>query len=247
MRRREDAVRDYFESTDQVAKFGAQDDYNLLSRRRAVAELLDRLEFDEVLDLGCGSGGYLPLVSAHDCEYHGCDFSESMIDAARERAVDIGVADRTSFEVADAADTPYPDDRFDVVFSVGLLEYFEDPDDLLREISRILRPGGGLVLHSYSPYPYLNHMWPLLGRVKRLIGDGVAHHRRPKHEVDDIAARHGFELVDWRHSNVNVLPVPLNFVLGGLQERLSEFLVERNPRNYGYFAVNYIGTYRNEQ
>lgn len=98
----------------------------------------------EVLDIGCGSGG----VTLHLARRHGAarvvgfDVEAPVIDYARRRAATQGLGDRVSFVHGAPGPFPFPDESFDLVFSKDALLHVPDKDALLREIFRILRPGG---------------------------------------------------------------------------------------------------------
>ena len=111
----------------------------------------DRAELrpgDSALDVCCGTGD-LALELARRVtpggRVVGCDFSEPMLDLAREKASERG-ADGVRFEWADALQLPYDDGRFDAV-TVGFgVRNLADLDRGLREMARVLRPGGRLVI-----------------------------------------------------------------------------------------------------
>jgi demethylmenaquinone methyltransferase / 2-methoxy-6-polyprenyl-1,4-benzoquinol methylase len=100
------------------------------------------------LDVCCGTGDLaLELASrvSPDGSVIGCDFSEPMLDLAREKASGQGVGG-VRFEWADALQLPYDDGRFDAV-TVGFgVRNLADLDRGLREMTRVLRPGGRLVI-----------------------------------------------------------------------------------------------------
>ncbi len=144
-------------------------------RQRAV----DRAEVapgDSVLDVCCGTGDLsFELAERVSPGGHvvGCDFSEPMLDLAREKAADRGVPVR--FEWADALELPYDEGRFDAV-TVGFgVRNFADRDRGLSEMARVLKPGGRLVILEFTeparpPFSTFYSLWfdrivPLLGRL----------------------------------------------------------------------------------
>ena len=118
---------------------------------RAQSRLLDcawPMRGERVLDVACGTG-LLSIAAATSVrpEGHviGVDISERMIDRARIRAKDRNVSN-VSFERMGAENLDLPDAAFDVVLcSLGLM-YVPDPARALREMARVLRPGGRIAI-----------------------------------------------------------------------------------------------------
>jgi demethylmenaquinone methyltransferase/2-methoxy-6-polyprenyl-1,4-benzoquinol methylase len=140
----------------------------------------DRAELsagDAALDVCCGTGDLTLEIAgrvAPGGTVVGCDFSEPMLDLAREKARARGVSS-VRFEWADALNLPYDAGRFDAV-TVGFgLRNFADRDRGLREMARVLRPGGRLVVLEFTrprrpPFSTFYALWfdriaPLLGRI----------------------------------------------------------------------------------
>jgi ubiquinone/menaquinone biosynthesis C-methylase UbiE len=108
----------------------------------------------EVLDLGTGTGT-LALDAARRwpaAVVTGIDASRGMVLAARERArhdLSAGDAARTSFAIADAGHLPFPDQAFDLVVSSFVLQLVPNRLAVLREVHRVLRPGGLLAFVTW--------------------------------------------------------------------------------------------------
>ena len=96
-----------------------------------------------VLDLGTGTGAAAFLIARRfpEAEVVGADLAEAMVDEAR-RETPPELADRVRFEVADAANLPYPDGAFDLVALANMIPFFD-------ELARVVAPGG-TVLFSFS-------------------------------------------------------------------------------------------------
>ena len=132
---------------------------------------------DSVLDVCCGTGDLAFELASRVLpggRVVGCDFSEPMLDLAREKAAD-RTTDSVRFEWADALQLPYDAGRFDAV-TVGFgVRNFADRDRGLRELSRVLRPGGRLVILEFTtprrpPFSTFYSLWfdrivPVLGRL----------------------------------------------------------------------------------
>lgn len=145
--------------------------------RRRAAERAEIGPGDSVLDVCCGTGDFsleLARRVSPGGGVVGCDFSEPMLDLAREKAAERGVSS-ARFEWADALQLPYDAARFDAV-TVGFgLRNFADREKGLREMTRVLRPGGRLVVLEFTephraPFSTFYSLWfdriaPLLGRL----------------------------------------------------------------------------------
>jgi SAM-dependent methyltransferase len=112
--------------------------------RRAVLDLAGTLAGRDVLDVGCGDGAYAMAAARSGARVTAVDRSASVVEAARRRARDEGLA--VAFEVADARSLPFPAGCFDVVLAVTVLCFVPDPALAVAEMARVLRPGGVLVL-----------------------------------------------------------------------------------------------------
>jgi demethylmenaquinone methyltransferase / 2-methoxy-6-polyprenyl-1,4-benzoquinol methylase len=145
--------------------------------RERAAEQTELHPGDTALDVCCGTGDLaLELAKRVTPGGHvvGCDFSEPMLDLARDKAAQRG-ADGVRFEWADALELPYDGERFDAV-TVGFgVRNLADLDRGLRELARVLKPGGRAVILEITtperpPLSLFFSLWfdrivPLLGAL----------------------------------------------------------------------------------
>lgn len=118
-----------------------------------------------ILELGCGRASLTLSIAPHIRRLVGIDISETAILHAREAAVQGGVTN-ASFELGDCTKLALSE-RFDLVWSQGLMEHFEDPVLIAREHYRMLAPGGTALLSV--PYKYSYHtIWYALTRPRAL-------------------------------------------------------------------------------
>lgn len=96
---------------------------------------------DELLDVGCGSGGLLALATQVG-QVAGLDASSIQLGLARERLSERVSGGTCELVLGDAAQLPWPEARFSAAACVNTLKFVPDPDQALREIMRVLRPGG---------------------------------------------------------------------------------------------------------
>lgn len=123
--------------------------YQALHQR--LLDYVDLPESPHVLDLGCGTGRLLDRLAAHFPELQGTglDFSEKMLVNARSRN---RYVDRITYVQGRVESLPFPSDRFDAVFSTISFLHYPQPQTVLCEISRVLRPGGRFYLVDAVPY-----------------------------------------------------------------------------------------------
>lgn len=98
-----------------------------------------------ILDVGSGAGQLLTHLVKHsrsDCEIVATDLSTKMLERTRKRIDD----PRINFVTADLLKLPFEDGTFDVATCGWVLEYLPDPEPGLRELSRVVRPGGRILL-----------------------------------------------------------------------------------------------------
>ena len=112
--------------------------------RPAGEQAIDRMRLPtdaRVLDLGCGSGWATRLMAekARDGRVVGIDISDEMIELARKSSVDFP---NVEFQVAGADRLSFPDRTFTHAFSMESLYYYEDTAAALREVARVMAPGG---------------------------------------------------------------------------------------------------------
>lgn len=114
---------------------------------RQIALLTDLSEEDEILDVACGKG--VPLeyfVREYGVHGSGVDDDGRMIELAEGRSRQDGISDRLQFQTAPSDALPYRDGIFDVVVGELGLAAHCDPSDAVRELVRVTKPGGFVVL-----------------------------------------------------------------------------------------------------
>ena len=104
---------------------------------RPLLDLLRPGAGERILDLGCGDGRLTLEAAAGGASLTGVDLSPDLAAAARARGLDV--------QVADGATLPYPDAQFDAVLSNAALHWMTEPEPVLGEVARVLKPGGRFV------------------------------------------------------------------------------------------------------
>jgi len=116
--------------------------------RQGYLEALQVSSGQRCLDLGCGTGVTTRLFHAAspDVQTVGLDHSDTLIEAARKLAHEAGLEARSKYQVASVDALPFDDASFDRVLADTLLAHVPDPERVLAEACRVLRPGGKLVV-----------------------------------------------------------------------------------------------------
>jgi ubiquinone/menaquinone biosynthesis C-methylase UbiE len=105
-----------------------------------------------VLDLGCGTGEYALWYATHGARHvTGVDLSDGSLQRAREQAGQSRV-DNVTFVKQSVLDLEFPEASFDYAYSVGVLHHTGDPFRGFRELVRVTRPGGVVVVSLYNTY-----------------------------------------------------------------------------------------------
>jgi ubiquinone/menaquinone biosynthesis C-methylase UbiE len=104
-----------------------------------------------VLDLGAGTGFMSIGLAAHlgDGNVVAVDESEDMLRQLSRRARKMGFSDRIETRVADASSTGLPAESVDLVVSANLLHEVANPQSVIKEIARVLKPGGIFVIQDF--------------------------------------------------------------------------------------------------
>ena len=122
---------------------------------------------DEVLDVATGTAAVaIELVRRTGCRVVGLDQSEEMLAAGRERIEAAGLAERIRLVEGSAESLPFEDGSFAGLTFTYLLRYVEDPAATLRELARVVRPGGLLAALEFGlPRGAWRPLWELYVRV----------------------------------------------------------------------------------
>lgn len=128
------------------------DDWYKTPLGRFVDEVEKKLAFDmvpltkgmRILDLGCGTGIYTSLLKDHECKVTGIDLSDKMLEIARAKFPDIHFIQSNIYAL------PFPDNKFDLVFSMATFEFIEELEMAYYEIRRVVKPGGKIFIGTIN-------------------------------------------------------------------------------------------------
>ena len=145
-----EAAERYEQQVEDAIGFARREHaFFLAAKARALLDLVER-RFPagapvRALDVGCGDGRLDAMLEP--LELHGVDVSPEMVAAAAENVP------QGRFQVADGTRLPFSDGAFDLTFTVCALHHVEPPDrpGYMRELARVTRPGGLVVVFEHNP------------------------------------------------------------------------------------------------
>ncbi len=185
MTEQKESVKAYFDNISDEYEVAYSKDvadslrtYIFLSRREYVLSMID-LENGNVLDIGCGPGILTEDLLKRNFRVWNIDISEGMVEKARQRMRIVSGAENAYFSVGDIEKLDFADKFFDLVLCVGVLEYLSDDTIALREIARVLKPGGSAILtvpNMISPFALLEKAVIFIAKTLLKIFSPVSEH-----------------------------------------------------------------------
>jgi len=165
-----------------------------------------RTKSGKALDLGCGTGNYTLELKRKGFDVIGLDASEGMLKVAREKGLNC--------IMGDAYDLPFPDETFDLVLSITMFEFIHRPEDVLREIHRVLKPGGEVLIGTMNG----RSAWFLFKRLKSLFVETAYRYARfyTPDELERLVKEAGFREVE----SAGVIFLPSFWPFLGVAERI---------------------------
>jgi len=161
-----------------------------IGRRQIIASFVEDIcrrvtdRRPRILDVGCGTGANLLMLSQYG-DAEGVDVSEDALAFCRERGLE-------NVKLGAAEELPYDDGTFDLVTALDVVEHLDDDVAGLREMRRVLRPGGRVLLFV----PTFMFLWGLQ--------DDVSHHRRRYRlpELQRVLEQAGFQIERTTYANI---------------------------------------------
>lgn len=166
-----------------------------------------------VLEIATGTGLVAVNIAACVHSVVATDFSPKMIEAAKKKPVPENVC----FSVEDATALSFPDNTFDAVIISNALHIMPDPQVVLANIRRVLRPGGLLIAPTFSHGHLRDTAWKLSVFILKIIGFETYSKWHPE-EYADFIGKHGFTVKSWRVLKAAFPLVYLEAILGDTAE-----------------------------
>jgi len=195
-------------------------------RRALVAAIAPRPR-ERVLDVATGTGMVAMALARRGADVVGLDQSEQMLDAARARAQAGGATETIELVHGEAERLPFETGSFDALTFTYLLRYVDDPAATLRELARVVRPGGriGSIEFGVPDRPVALALWraytrvglPSLGRLASPAWVDVGRFLGPS--IEDFGAEYSPRRLEslWRAAGIGAVEIrPMSFGAGVL-------------------------------
>ena len=147
-----------------------------------ILEELKKDDFEDLLDVGCGTGPMIELLASEfpDRRYTGLDLTPRMVEVADAKGIG-----NARFVVGDAEDLPFDDASFDAIICANSFHHYPNPRAFFGEASRVLRPGGRLVLRDYTTAAPI--VW-LMNHVEMPLANLIGHGDVRAYTLDEVRA-----------------------------------------------------------
>jgi ubiquinone/menaquinone biosynthesis C-methylase UbiE len=161
--------RDYFLSEICEGWERFREDRGVSFNKAKQVEALGPRPGRRVLDAGCGRGEVLLACARRGAEVAGVDYSEDAVEITRETLRKFPQAD---IRLGDVTALPWPDGTFDRILFSDVIEHLDAPQTVpaLRELRRVLRPDGFLLVHTAPNRLFMTIGWPLARPLLRALG-----------------------------------------------------------------------------
>ncbi|HEY1457888.1 MAG TPA: ubiquinone/menaquinone biosynthesis methyltransferase [Solirubrobacteraceae bacterium] len=208
------ALPQHYDRVAAVLSFGQDPRW-----RAQLVGLVDAGSEERVLDVATGTGMVAAeLVRRYRCTVVGLDQNTQMLDGAQARlARDDVLAEHVSLVTGEAERLPFPDGEFDHLTFTYLLRYVDDPAATLRELARVVRPGGRICSLEFGvpPSPLWRLLWtfythvglPTLGRLVSREWSQTG--RFLARSIPQFYAQHPLDELSelWRHAGIDSVQV----------------------------------------
>ncbi|MDC3168116.1 class I SAM-dependent methyltransferase [Prochlorococcus sp. AH-716-D22] len=209
----------------------------------------------KILNLGCGPGLLEENLSSFGYVGVGIDSSPEMIRLAKDRSFKKNYSKKWEFNIGDCEDTKLGSGEFDCIVASGLIEYMPTDEKLLKEVKRLLKKDGILILNITNFFGWstcLNRIGHYLKKSqyivkianlvkKKLLKEKVTVKKLnffPRKHIPSLfinrANKNGFSLVSSEYQGFTILPSPLDLIFNVIPGNLNSKLdyLQKTPLKY---------------
>lgn len=227
--------------------------FEMRKRLKLVAEQLKaqihKMDNPEVLECGCGPGDILELLAPSPCKLTGLDLNRRYLEMSAKKVPEATLVD------GDVEKLPFPDKSFDIVYAVGVLLYVKNDRLAVKEMARVTRDGGYvlisvpnyLMLHLLmDPYYFYRSIRRGLGQKEEKIESGFDEsqlRRYPLRQLKKLCKDFGLHEINTMSTSFG----PLKFWRKEVLPLTSSIRISEVLRNWSglrsFSALNHVGNH----
>ena len=135
----------------QAEKYDSKYGTHAMALYDDILEKLDHFSFDDLLDIGCGTGNLLSLISSkYKSNLTGIDLSPEMLEIAHNK-----LGKKADLILGDSENLPFEPESFDMIICTDSFHHYPRPNHVLKGIRKVLKPGGSLLIADpWAPAPF---------------------------------------------------------------------------------------------
>ena len=261
-------VKSYYENEAEEYNnefYEKESKYPILKyRHNYMLKRIDEYEFPEnakVLDIGCGPGEMVLDLRKHNWEIWGIDIAQSMIDIAMKKAEKRNdKPNKVNFSTGDIENLNFPDNFFDLIICSGVIEYLDNDLKWSEQITRVMKPGGILLINVTNKHSMKNRTAGLVEKLKKnrtffsamdfikqkILRKGKLHYF-PFHPrlhspraFDAFLISKGFEKLSHNYFSFSVLPAPFDTIFGFITVPIRKYMEKYTEKNMTLTGNGYI-------
>ena len=171
---------------------------HISQRLKIMASLVDKNQ--KILDLGCGTGDFLKILELKNKKIEGVEISSKAAQIGRKKGYKITISDLHNL-------FPYQKNTFNTITAGEIIEHIYDTDFFLKEVRRILKPNGFLILSTPNIATLGRRLMLLFGinpLIETSLSQGSGHIRYfTKKSLQDLLEKHGFKIIKFTSDSIN--------------------------------------------
>lgn len=265
---KKDTIKKYYDTVAVKYNYDfyqKKDSYPPLKyRHNYILKMIEQEKLPEpctILDIGCGPGEMVCDLVKDNREILGLDISEEMIAIAKQKLEKkVTNIQNVYLAVGDIENLTFYDKTFDVIICAGVVEYLENDDKWVVELSRVLKPGGILIVNITNKYairrwslflfenlktiPFLLHGMNFLKERILYKGKVVQFPFKPRthspKKFDNFLKTHGFNKISHNYFSFCIMPYPFDTLLSFISVPVRRYLEKFSEYNMIVWGTGYI-------
>lgn len=218
--------------------------FSFRERKRLTLDMLTKVEGKSILDIGSGPGVIIKELLERGAKITAIDIAPNMIELLKERFHNQNL----SVKVGNIENIDSPDNAYDYLTALGVLEYLDSDEKALSEIKRVLKKDGEAIIsfpNYFSPWRIWNKIllatiglpWRLFKNLSGKNRHPVRHREYTKKQIKEILTEAGLETEEIVGYNFKLVPLPLDRFFPKTTVRLSGLF-----KNFGRSKLNWLAT-----